>query len=159
MTDVIPFKGDDFAAKLNVAKKVDVVVVGGGPAGFVAALSARRNGASTLLIEREGFLGGMVTGSVGGIAVNGLRTQNDTLLVKGIGKEYLDRLEKRGGGSWDPNARRMALDPALAIHQLDEMMEESCVEVLFNTIAFGAIVENNVVKGIAIANKSGGQVT
>ena len=43
-------------------QKKDVVVVGGGPAGCLAALSARRNGANTLLIERESYLGGMITG-------------------------------------------------------------------------------------------------
>ena len=39
----------------------DVVVLGGGPAGIAAAAASARAGASTLLIERYGFLGGMGT--------------------------------------------------------------------------------------------------
>ena len=39
----------------------DVVVVGGGPAGFIAAITAARQGAKVALIERYGFLGGMAT--------------------------------------------------------------------------------------------------
>ena len=39
----------------------DVVVCGGGPAGFIAAVTAAREGAKTALIERFGFLGGMAT--------------------------------------------------------------------------------------------------
>ena len=39
----------------------DVVVCGGGPAGFIAAVTAAREGAQTALIERFGFLGGMAT--------------------------------------------------------------------------------------------------
>ena len=39
----------------------DVVVLGGGPAGIAAAVSAARAGRSTLLVERYGFLGGMGT--------------------------------------------------------------------------------------------------
>ncbi len=39
----------------------DVVVAGGGPAGVCAAVSAARQGAKTLLIERFGILGGMMT--------------------------------------------------------------------------------------------------
>ena len=44
----------------------DVLVIGGGPAGFGAAVAAARNGASTILIERNAMLGGMAnTGLVG----------------------------------------------------------------------------------------------
>ena len=39
----------------------DVVVVGGGPGGFAGAVSAAREGAKTLLLEREGCLGGGAT--------------------------------------------------------------------------------------------------
>ena len=38
----------------------DVVVIGGGPAGLSSAIAAHENGASTLLIEREGALGGIL---------------------------------------------------------------------------------------------------
>lgn len=38
----------------------DVIVIGGGPAGLAAAVSAKKAGASVLLIEREGRLGGIL---------------------------------------------------------------------------------------------------
>ena len=47
--------------RTHVVREVDVVVVGAGPAGFGAAVAAARNGAETVLIERYGFLGGMLT--------------------------------------------------------------------------------------------------
>lgn len=50
----------------QVVAEADIVVVGGGTAGCVAALAAARNGAKTLLVERYGHLGGMMTeGNVG----------------------------------------------------------------------------------------------
>src|SRR5574344_485770 len=41
-------------------KNYDVLVIGGGPAGLAAALSAHKNGVKTLLIEREARLGGIL---------------------------------------------------------------------------------------------------
>ena len=42
----------------------DVIVVGGGPAGIMAAMASGKLGADTLLIEKNGFLGGAATASV-----------------------------------------------------------------------------------------------
>ena len=41
-------------------KSVDVLVIGGGPAGLAAAIAAKKEGASVLLIEREARLGGIM---------------------------------------------------------------------------------------------------
>ena len=41
-------------------KSYDVLVIGGGPAGLAAAISAKQNGASVLLVEREARLGGIL---------------------------------------------------------------------------------------------------
>ena len=168
-----------YSFEFPVAKKKDVVVVGGGPGGFMAALSASRNGADTLLIERDNYLGGMMTGglvtSVWGFRhEQGFRlgkafeeeivTSNwDTpLLVNGISLEVMTRVGKKGGrleqGHLEDPSLHELIDPEITKLVLDEMMEESRVEVLYNTFAFNAVVEDNVAKGVAIANKSGGRV-
>ncbi|MBP5382807.1 MAG: FAD-dependent oxidoreductase, partial [Bacteroidales bacterium] len=53
--------GEDWSKAAPLAGSYDVVVCGGGPAGFIAAIAAARNGAKTAIIERYGFLGGMAT--------------------------------------------------------------------------------------------------
>lgn len=52
------------ARTLPVYGEFDVVVVGGGPSGLAASVSAARHGAKVLLVERYGFLGGMGTPAV-----------------------------------------------------------------------------------------------
>jgi len=51
----------------TVVAEADVVVAGGGTAGCVAAIAAARNGANVLLVERRGFLGGMMTAGNAGL--------------------------------------------------------------------------------------------
>ena len=46
---------------MKEAPHYDVLIVGGGPAGVCAAISAARQGAKTLLVEQNGFCGGMAT--------------------------------------------------------------------------------------------------
>jgi hypothetical protein len=162
-----------YSIDVPVTEKREVVVVGGGPAGVVAALAARRNGADTLLIERASYLGGMMTGGLV-VSLHGYRFHKDyvkryamsnwetPLIVKGISLEVATRLQKaRGtidqGHLGDPSVREN-FDAEIMVHVLDEMMEESNVEVLFNTFAFSVVVESNTVKGVVIANKSGSQI-
>ena len=45
-------------------KKYDLIVVGGGISGVAAAVGAKRQGLSVLLIEKSGCLGGAMTGSL-----------------------------------------------------------------------------------------------
>jgi NADPH-dependent 2,4-dienoyl-CoA reductase/sulfur reductase-like enzyme len=49
------------AREVPLFHETDVVVVGGGPAGFAAAVSAVRAGVKVALVERAGSLGGLFT--------------------------------------------------------------------------------------------------
>ncbi|MBW1799484.1 MAG: FAD-dependent oxidoreductase [Deltaproteobacteria bacterium] len=162
-----------YSFDVPVTEKKNVVVLGGGPAGVVAALAARRTGADTLLIERASFLGGMMTGGLV-VSLHGYRFHNEyvktmpmsnwdtSLIVKGISLEVVTRLQReRGtldqGHLGDPSIREN-FDAEVMVHVLDQMMEESKVDILFNTFAFDVVMEGNSLKGVAIANKSGPQI-
>ncbi len=73
----------------------DVIVVGAGPSGVLAALAAAREGAQTLLIERSGMLGGSNTASL----VCPLMTfhAGETQVVAGLAQQVVDRLAACGG--------------------------------------------------------------
>src|SRR3972149_50311 len=102
----------------------------------------------------------MTGGGIGGIGINGYTAavEGNPLVVKGISLELFERLQSAGGAPAGEPITRPPIDPAVPIHLLDEMMTESNVDVLLGTFAFDAVVENNVAKGVAVANKSGGQV-
>ena len=95
--------------KIKVWKEADVVVVGGGPGGVASAISAARNGAKTVLIERYGHLGGMATGGLVNIIPN-LADITGKQHIYGITQEMLNRLDKRGGTSCPKKAERGTTD-------------------------------------------------
>ena len=74
--------------------KYDVAVVGGGPAGAVAAIAAARRGAKTLLVERYGYLGGMLTAA--GVGPQMTFHAGQIQVVRGIADEIICRLQELG---------------------------------------------------------------
>jgi hypothetical protein len=75
------------AASSAITEEVDVLVVGGGTAGTIAAIQAGRAGASVLLIERNSQLGGTMT--TGGVAFPGLFDAWGKQVIAGIGWELV----------------------------------------------------------------------
>lgn len=130
------------AKKLSVIGKYDVLVAGGGPAGFGAAVAAARKGCKTLLIERESALGGLSTVGLVPIPLD---------LVCGIGREMIDALEVLNA-HWHRNS-----DPEKHKLVLDRMLKASGADLLLATHIVEAIVRDNKVCGVVIESKSGRQ--
>ena len=80
----------------GVTQEVDVLVVGGGTAGTIAAIQAGRAGASTLLVERGAQLGGTTT--TGGVAFPGLFDAWGKQIIAGIGWELVKECVELDGG-------------------------------------------------------------
>ena len=78
-----------------VVAEYDVVVCGGGPAGFIAATAAARGGARTALIERYGFLGGMATAGL--VAPISVFNYNGRRVIDGLPWEFIERMAEVGG--------------------------------------------------------------
>jgi ribulose 1,5-bisphosphate synthetase/thiazole synthase len=144
--------------KTPIAMTVDVVVAGGGPAGLVAALAAKRAGADTLLVERYGYLGGLLTG--------GFVTKPQAPVVGGIPEEVFERARKLGGAKGNIRYRlrdgsytyfMSPIDPETMKRVAFEMVEEAGVKLLLHSLAVGSVSEGKEVKGIIVENKSGRQ--
>ena len=138
-------------------KKYELIVVGGGFAGFGAAVAAAREGVKTLLIERTNALSGAAnTGLVMPFmpyrAVMG-QDENDKSIYKylseGIFKEIVDKL--REAGRTNENGTRFDNEYLKLI--MNRMAIESGVELLFNATVCGAVREGNRVKSVTVVGR------
>lgn len=114
---------------------MDVVVCGGGPAGFIAAIASARNGARTLLIENYGFLGGMATAAlVGPISKF---NSNGKRVVRGIPEEFIQRLAKLGGARIDLPSGNVPFEAELYKLVSMRMVREAGVAVMLHAKVTG----------------------
>ncbi len=117
-------------------KRTGVCVVGGGPAGFVAAIAAAREGARTTLVESFGFPGGMATaGLVGPISKFNFAGRR---VVGGIPWEFVERLASAGGAITDLPKGIVPFEADIYRRVAREMLEEAGVECLWQTQVCGA---------------------
>ena len=139
--------------KTPVMDRADVIVCGGGAAGIAAAVSAARNGAEVLLIEKYGFLGGLITA---GLVITTPPLDN------GINSEIARRLRKRSAyircrksGSATAADKLTAFDPNCIKVEFLRMLEERKVDILLHTHITQSFVENGVIKGVIVETKAG----
>ena len=131
----------------------DVVVVGGGPAGFISAIAAARKGAKVAIIERYGFFGGMATiGYVAPISVFALKNE---LVIGGIPWEFVKRLESMGGAfiEW-PKAN---IDFDIELYKLccQRMILEAGIDIYMHSAMVGCEMEGKRIESVIIENKNG----
>jgi len=153
--------------------QTDVLVVGGGTAGFVAAIAAARNGAQVTLVEQRDHLGGTHSGGMV-MMIRSMRhmraprsaehkkvmiTQyessfDDEQLVFSIAQEYLDRMLEIGSawGSKGQATARQLFDPEIAKWVIEQMVIEAGVDVWFYSQTTGLLMSDGAVNGAIIEN-------
>jgi hypothetical protein len=152
----------------------DVIVAGGGPAGIGAAVSAARNGAKTLVIERYGCFGGIGTSGLhphmnqmnaarsAGMSEEKsntsdreerlLRDGGTGFILGGIPMEICTKAEQGFG-----HVRDGVLDYELECMKrlYDDLVLDSGCDILFNTVLADVITEDNSVTAVIVENKTG----
>ena len=163
----------------------DVVVVGGGPAGLAAAVSASRNGASVVLLERYAYLGGMASGGM--VLVLDDFVDGAEITVRGIAQEMVDRMEAIGLAVYPPEADRVlgedlwrrwarwglfdfhqpgrikpivyaaAFDPDGWKRVANELVEEEGIDLRLHSWYSRPVMEGDVMRGVVCETKTGRQ--
>jgi hypothetical protein len=168
---------------VDVIRECDVVVVGGGPGGIGAAVSAARNGADTILIERYGYLGGMGTGGLVTI-IPCLSDFSGTMQIGGINQEWIERLTLKEAEFhppeeiWGATDRRLIsywndrsfftvreghivyasiIDAEISKCILNDMVNEAKVKSYLHSWGTMPIMDGNRATGVVFESKSGRQ--
>lgn len=142
-------------------EKYDVIVCGGGPSGFIAAIAAGRAGAKTLLIERYGFIGGMPTSAwLGPISPFHF---GDERVIAGIPQEFVERMVASGGSTGhlrttNPHGSGAYLcfyDREHYKWNAIQMLQEAGVSILLHSFVSDARVDDGKITAVEVTNKSG----
>ena len=171
------------ARTLRVAARADVVVVGGGPAGFSAAVAAARSGASVCLVERYPYLGGLASGGM--VLVLDDMCAGSEITVRGLCGELVERMAALGLAVYPPEAERghdpamyrkwsrwglfdfntptkphpicyaVAFDPDGWKRASDDMVREAGIDLRLHSTFAGAIQLDGRVEGVIVESKAG----
>lgn len=130
---------------IPVIKEVDVLVVGAGPAGCAAAITAGRMGVKTMLIDALNVPGGMST--------TGMMSHYTGTVESELYEEILHKNAIKN--HFNMGKRTVQIDPSNQTLTWIEMLEEAGVELLMYTFAVEPIMNADKVQGIIVQNKSG----
>ncbi len=159
-----------YTKQIDRVIKTDVLVIGGGSAGFGAAVASARNGADTLLIERAQMLGGMATAGLVGPFMTCYDDQPTEQIVKGIFDELCRRTEERGGAIHPSKVEGMTTYSSYYVRShchvtpflseileivMEEMVVESGARILYNVQMCDVLTENSKITGVVVSMKEG----
>jgi FAD dependent oxidoreductase len=168
------------AREIPVFAETDVLVIGGGPAGTSAAISAGRLGADVMLVERYNHLGGLSTGGLV-IWIDRMSDWSGKQVISGFAHELFERLPQdailgpprdawgskdavtaaywaqrtaayHGVVTWSPT-----IDPEALKTLSMQMVLEQKVRLTLHSWAVQPIIEDNAMRGVIFESKEGRQ--
>lgn len=149
-----------YSAPVKHELRTDILVVGSGAAGATAAIAAARQGASVLLVERYGFMGGTSTIALDtfcGFFVYGGTSEK---IVGGVADDVLDMLQKydrilvRASTNWR-SGDVITYNPQSLKYVWETLALNAGVRLLYHTLVVDALMADNRLCGVIAVNKSG----
>ncbi|MBQ1945529.1 MAG: FAD-dependent oxidoreductase [Clostridia bacterium] len=155
---------------VNKHYDTDVLVVGGGTAGFAAAICAARSGAKVMLCEKDSCLGGMPTSALVGPFMTCYDPDDKIQVIRGFFEEFVRRLEKEGGAIHPSHieggtgyasyrirghAHVTPFDCEVFKRVAEQMCIESGVKILYNVYFQCCAMEGESIRSAVFSGKSG----
>lgn len=129
--------------------KYDVIVIGAGTAGCAAAYTASKKGLKTLLIERNSFSGGTISGA---FVVPAMKTSANQINTE-FYEKFCSELKSLGGQITYIDENKGWVNHELAKIALDTILIDAGVEVLYNTFVTDITVDNKTIKSISVGSQ------
>ncbi len=144
------------ARAVPVCADVDVLVVGGGPAGIIAATAAAGDGLNVALVESRSFVGGNL---ILGLPILGFLSQKGKPIITGLPQELIERLRARGAaGEHQPCPLHVSLtlvEPEAVKSAALEMLLERGVNLMLHRMFAGVVMDGDRLRGIITESKAG----
>ncbi len=138
-----------FSKEIEIKRKAQVCIVGGGPAGCAAAIAAARSGADVYLAESNTCLGGL--GTAGKVQLFMTFTDGINFVADGIGREILERMNQEDVDSPLVNS----INPEILKRLYETMLLEAGVKFSFMTEFIGVETDDDKIKYAVFNAKSG----
>ncbi|MHA1671362.1 MAG: FAD-dependent oxidoreductase [Promethearchaeota archaeon] len=162
--------------KIPIIAEAEVLVIGGGPSGISAAVSAARAGADVMIVERYGCFGGVITQAMIGtiswyryaqtVEAGGIeleleersKSMNASIDIFGkIKNKELVKVLEQEGLMIEGKSTYEILDTEMFKYVVDDLIQEAGIRPLLHCTVVQAIMDEDVIKGVIIESKSGRQ--
>ncbi|MBR5304176.1 MAG: FAD-dependent oxidoreductase [Candidatus Gastranaerophilales bacterium] len=133
---------------MDEKQKYDVVIIGGGTSGCACAYNCAKNGLKTLLVEKNNFLGGLMTGGlvvpIMKSSINDINCDYYKKLIQ-VSKKYNAQITyKDGNDGWlNPELLKIILEDVLSFDNLDILFETSTESIIYEGSIIKSIILNS----------------
>lgn len=128
--------------------KYDVVIIGAGTTGCAAAYTAAKKGLKTLLVEKNSYPGGSITGA---LVIPAMKSSDNQINTEFFNR-FCSKLKSIGGQITYTDNNNGWINPELAKIVLDDLLQEAGVDVYYNTYITKINVKNMSIESMSISS-------